>query len=143
VVVTIFFLAQRRAITSRKEDVTKAIINSTVKDCQYFVSRIFDTLSEGQNHVGGKHGPIFDIDSTEWRNSVITNKPDSGSASLTAADQRLPAGSEAQSLNNPKRAKRAGQYQKKDFRKLARRARGSKTGSGDGTGAFARPDEFP
>ncbi len=142
VVVTIFFLAQRRAITSGKEDITKAIINSTVKDCQYFVSRIFDTLSEGQTCVGGKHGPIFDIDASEWRDAVTTNRPESGSASLTRAVPRPPKGSEAQSRNSTDRSKRAGQYQKKDFRKLSRRAHGSKSASSDGTGAFARPDEF-
>jgi hypothetical protein len=72
VVVTIFLLAQRRAITSGKEDITKAIINSTVKDCQYFVSRIFDSLREGQNLSHGKGLPLSDMDSSEWRQSSAT-----------------------------------------------------------------------
>jgi AAA domain len=142
VVVTIFFLAQRRAITSGKEDITKAIINSTVKDCQYFVSRILESLSGGQSCVGGKHEPMFDIDSTEWRISLTTNRPESGTESLTGTVHRSPKSAKAQSRDSTRRSKRAGQYEKKDFRKLSRRTRGSKSASSDRTGAFAKPDEF-
>jgi hypothetical protein len=65
-VVTIFFLAQRRAITSGKEDLSENIIKSVVKDNQYFVNLVLDQLRE---HPKGKRGlrGVPDLDKSAWQ----------------------------------------------------------------------------
>jgi len=45
-VVTIFFLAQRRAITSGVEDLTPKVIRSAVKDNQHFVKHLLTRMQE-------------------------------------------------------------------------------------------------
>lgn len=64
--VTIFFLAQRRAITSRAEDVTSSVIKSAVKDNQYFVEQVFEYLRENQQGRRTSH-TISDLDRHAWQ----------------------------------------------------------------------------
>jgi hypothetical protein len=147
VVVTIFLLAQRRAITSGKEDITKGIINSAVKDCQYFVSRIFDSLREGQDHRAGKGSALSDIDSSEWRQPSTTKRRRGSTnkdiaVSLVGDSKTNP---EAPVKKGSKPAKeKADQYEQSDLRRLSgstasvTEAKGSTTP----TDAFGDPAEF-
>jgi hypothetical protein len=65
-VVTIFFLAQRRAIISGKEDLTKSVIRSAVKDNQSLIDEIFDKIRAGLGN-GRTTKPVADLDSSLWR----------------------------------------------------------------------------
>lgn len=60
-VVTIFFLAQRRAIISQIEDLTKNVIESTVHDNQYFVSQVLAQLKE-EPQGSRDHGSASDLE---------------------------------------------------------------------------------
>lgn len=65
-VVTIFFLAQRRAITSEKEDLTVTIIRSAVKDNQYFVRQVLNQLIEQPKTRRGRRR-ASDLDTSAWQ----------------------------------------------------------------------------
>jgi hypothetical protein len=147
VVVTIFLLAQRRAITSGKEDITKAIVNSTVKDCQYFVSRIFDSLREGQDHSLGKGRALSDMDSSEWRQPSTTGRRHGSSKKDVAAP--LIADSEANAKGPVKKGskaakRKADQYEQSDLRRLFEPTAGGNEAKGSTTAndALGDPDEF-
>lgn len=64
-VVTIFFLAQRRAIVSHKEDLTEKVIKSAVSDNQYFINQVLDQLKENSRAKSGHRG-ASDLDRSEW-----------------------------------------------------------------------------
>lgn len=65
-IVTIFFLAQRRAITSDDEDITKSVIKSVVKDNQHFVDQV---LNQRNGEQQSKRFPrtVSDLDWASWR----------------------------------------------------------------------------
>lgn len=70
-VVTIFFLAQRRAITSGKEDLTVNIIRSVVKDNQYFVNEVLNQLKEQpKTRRGRRRASDLDISAWQWPKSA-------------------------------------------------------------------------
>ncbi|HXD31583.1 MAG TPA: ATP-binding protein [Pyrinomonadaceae bacterium] len=146
VVVTIFLLAQRRAITSGKEDITKAIINSTVRDCQYFVSQIFDSLRDGQDQRLGKRYRLSDIDSSEWRPpSSRKQRHDSSkkNAKPLHVDSEASSESSIKKKRNKSAKKKTDQYEESDLRRLL----DSKVVSGEAqvsvhTDALGVPDEF-
>jgi hypothetical protein len=144
--VTIFLLAQRRAITSGKEDITKAIINSTVKDCQYFVSRIFDSLREGQNLSHRKGLPLSDMDSSEWRQASATSPRDGLSKKNVVAslvgNSRVKAEAPLKNRSKTKK-KKADQYAQFDLRRLIESASVNEPQSSNTlSNALADADEF-
>jgi hypothetical protein len=65
-IVTIFFLAQRRAITSGVEDLTMNVIKSAVKDNQHFVAQV---LNQRDGEQQSKRSPrsVPDLDRASWR----------------------------------------------------------------------------
>jgi len=69
VVVTIFFLAQRRAITSGIENITAAVIKHTVRDNQHYINEMLEKLREGRlAPAGTKQGSrISDLEVDEAR----------------------------------------------------------------------------
>lgn len=62
---TIFFLAQRRAINSRVEDITPDVINSAVKDNQKIIDEMFERWRAGEYHPKGPR-QISDLDRGAW-----------------------------------------------------------------------------
>jgi hypothetical protein len=149
VVVTVFFLAQRRAITSEKEDITKAIINSSVKDCQYFISRIFDTLREGQAGTG-KQRALSDIDSSEWKKpipkSTARSSRSKNQSKLSNETDKIDSNANSKPGAAAKKRKvvkrKVTEYESADFRGLLEQLSGSKGSKAAPVRAFARPDEF-
>lgn len=65
-IVTIFFLAQRRAITSGEEDLTKSVIRSAVKDNQYFVDQVLNQLGAEQPTRLSPRA-VSDLDRSAWK----------------------------------------------------------------------------
>lgn len=65
-VVTIFFLAQRRAIVSSKEDLTDPIVKSVVQDNQYFINQVLNQIKEPPPTKRG-HNPVSDLDKSAWQ----------------------------------------------------------------------------
>jgi hypothetical protein len=65
-IVTIFFLAQRRAIISGEEDLTKSVIKSAVKDNQHFVGQV---LNQRDGEQPRKRSPraVSDLDRASWQ----------------------------------------------------------------------------
>jgi AAA domain len=84
-VVTIFFLAQRRAITSGEEDLTKSVIKSAVKDNQYFVDQVLTQFREQRQ---SKRSPrvVSDLDRSAWQwPKASPGKPESEEPSRKAS----------------------------------------------------------
>jgi hypothetical protein len=80
VVVTIFFLAQRRAITSGLEDITSAVIKHTVKDNQHYINEMLEKLREGRFTPPGakKISRISDLEVEEARPLKVSTPETNG-----------------------------------------------------------------
>lgn len=68
-VVTIFFLAQRRAIVTGLEDLSVKVIQQVVKDNQYLITEYLNRLKEGQNSRKSTYGNS-DLAPREWNPSM-------------------------------------------------------------------------
>lgn len=128
-VVTIFFLAQRRAIVSGKEDLTENVILSAVKDNQNIVNRVFERASENQR-FGRSPRAISDLDNSAWQ-QPDSAKPTRGKGEPSKADSRsdskkppIPKPESGSKLVNGsgkrgKAGKTAQTFEKGDFRALS------------------------
>ncbi|HEX8845769.1 MAG TPA: hypothetical protein VF791_14045 [Pyrinomonadaceae bacterium] len=86
VVVTIFFLAQRRAITSGREDVTSSVIRHAVRDNQHYIKWMLERLREGRwKPIGRKK--ISDLD-VSVAQPLETVKPDSDKSGEAKKDAK-------------------------------------------------------
>jgi hypothetical protein len=88
VVVTIFFLAQRRAITSGVENITSGVIKNAVKDNQHYIDEMLDKLREGRFTPPGakKISRISDLEVEEARPlAALAPDPDGGGKKETSA----------------------------------------------------------
>jgi hypothetical protein len=151
-VVTIFFLAQRRAITGREETLTKSVIKSAVKDNQYFVNQILDQLGEARP---SKRSPraISDLDQSNWQRpkSILVNHEQSDVAQLVPNDStaQLAPVSKNRKPSTPKcenngKKKTKQSFEAGDFRALATQSEQGKTEaqSPHMKNLFGSPDEF-
>ncbi len=149
-VVTIFFLAQRRAITGREETLTKSVLRSAVKDNQYFVDQILRRLGEEQQN---KRSPrtISDIERSAWQwPQTISVNPKKSEPTQEAPDDRSRQAFPA-TKNRETSTRKAGSNDKKskptfkdgDFRALSAKSEQEKpdTQSTD-EDPFGSPDEF-
>jgi hypothetical protein len=151
-VVTIFFLAQRRAIAGGEETLTKSVIKSAVKDNQYFVDQILNQLGEARQSKLSSRA-ISDLDRSDWQRpkSISVNHEQSESAQtvLNDSNAQLPPASKnsksstTKSENNGKK-KTKQSFEPGDFRALAAQSVHEKTNaqSLDENNPFGSPDEF-
>jgi hypothetical protein len=107
-IVTVFFLAQRRAITSHVETLTKSVVKSAVKDNQYFVDLILSQINEAQQ---SKRSPRFtsDLDRSAWKlpepNPINPKQPDKWQKPpFDSLNQELPASKKSESSNRKSRS---------------------------------------
>jgi hypothetical protein len=128
-VVTIFFLAQRRAIVSGKENLTEGVIRSAVKDNQNLVNRVFERV-KGNHHVGRSPRAISDLDHSAWQEHAPaepdqvkggTRKSTSRSDSKKAATPQPVVGAKPPrpSGKRGKGSKSAQAFEEGDFRALS------------------------
>ncbi|HWS85738.1 MAG TPA: hypothetical protein VN282_02005 [Pyrinomonadaceae bacterium] len=81
-IVTIFFLAQRRAITSGVEDLTKSVISSVVEDNQHFVDYALNQRGQEQSSRRSPRA-VSDLDQSSWRRpKTAADKRGKGEAPL-------------------------------------------------------------
>lgn len=135
-VVTIFFLAQRRAITNGVEDLTPKVIKSAVKDNQYLVDKIFEQLKEKQQ-TKPSH-TTSDLDHTAWRRSTGSpeqekSKNDSQAALVDSSRQGLIRNahedktSSTRSDKTSTNTKASRTFEADDFRNIAASMEGQQT----------------
>jgi hypothetical protein len=139
-VVTIFFLAQRRAITSGVENVTSSVITSAVKDNQHFVERAFEYFRGNQQGKGISRS-VSDLDWSSWRQpkSTTTNREnpeiteiESKSGTITAQASTHAPKKDTPSLTKPKRNRKksdaAATFENNDFRIIPTELKKTKSG---------------
>jgi AAA domain len=149
-VVTIFFLAQRRAITSGVEILTKSVIRSAVKDNQYFVDQMLSHLGEEQQ---SKRFPrvISDLDRSAWQwpkstpcnqKNVETAHKDSGNGAHQVMSE--PKGGKPSASKSQENRKKTQSFEADDFRALsAQSEQGNQSDQSVNTDSpFGSPDEF-
>jgi hypothetical protein len=151
-VVTIFFLAQRRAITSGVEELTSRIIKSVVTDNQHFVEQVLKRMHEGRLNYS-KQRVLSDLNSSAWQwpEAALTQQHDnktantsSAEASLQKSEQKSKTGSApADSLKRRSSKRTAQTYEAGDFRTLYTESKeqpsGEQTPSDE---IFGSTDEF-
>lgn len=153
-IVTIYFLAQRRAITSGIEDLTNSVIKSAVKDNQHFVDQV---LNQRGREQPSKRSPraVSDLDQSSWRQPKSASDSQlKGEASPEYGQggpkQRTPRSSETESTAfkpaKKRKVKETSQtFESDDFRaSLSARSEGADS---DGQplnhdGPFGSTDEF-
>jgi hypothetical protein len=151
-VVTIFFLAQRRAITGREETLTKSVIKSAVKDNQYFVDQILNQLGEERQSKGSPRA-VSDLDQANWQRpkSISVNHEKSEPVQIFPNDStaQLPPVSKNSKPPTPKsenscKKKTKQSFEAGDFRALTTQSEQEKTDaqSLDMNNPFGSPDEF-
>jgi AAA domain len=149
-VVTIFFLAQRRAIVSIKETLTKSIINSAVRDNQHFVNQILSQLStEPQNKRSPRAISDLDRSAWQWPKSTSENPKKSEAPQMVSDDnstQAPPAPKNCESStrkakSNVKKSKQT--FEDDDFRSLPAKFEQEKLNpQSSDKNPFGSPDEF-
>jgi hypothetical protein len=153
-VVTIFFLAQRRAIISGKEDLTEGVIKSAVRDNLFLVGRMLDELKVGplrsQNKKGSRRG-ASDLNRSHWERrrqsthraqTVAATKPPDPiidqEAKNTMREQSAPSPSERKRRDSGRNTKTHGAG---DLRGLTLEKKGRPSNSANPE-IMAAPDEF-
>ncbi|MDT7540969.1 MAG: hypothetical protein QOE33_873 [Acidobacteriota bacterium] len=140
-VVTIFFLAQRRAITSGVEDLTPKVIRSAVKDNQHFVKHLLMRMQETPQGASSPRA-ISDLDLSAWLKAVPLkqknrNAPISPPADAFPTEMKKEAVSDKSSpqriASKRKGGKAAQTFDKDDFRAITDDKANDSLGS---------PDEF-
>jgi len=133
-VVTIFFLAQRRAITSKAENVTSSIIKSAIKDNQYFVDQIFEHLRGTQQNKSSPH-TVSDLDQSAWQYpKPITieqkdiNKINSQPEHAVEHTVQKNSPSPTRPTKGRKTSKPNAQFERDDFRSISAEIKKTKSG---------------
>jgi len=149
-VVTIFFLAQRRAITGLEETLTKSVIRSAVKDNQYFVDQILSQLGEEQQNNRSPRG-ISDIDRSAWqwpkpvsvnpkKSEPAHKAPDDGAVQVHPAPKNRES-STRKTTSNGKKSKQT--FEDGDFRALSTKSEQERPhAQSSDEDPFGSPEEF-
>jgi hypothetical protein len=151
-VVTNFFLAQRRAITSGEEDLTTSIVKSAIKDNQYFVDQVFNQPVEIKP---GRRSPRFvsDLDRSiqhqlgSGRGKQLGKKRaqagNENSSDLTKSSGPTEDASSTRASKNRKASKGAQAFEDGDFRALSVQSKEDSSGQlSVASNVFGSTDEF-
>jgi hypothetical protein len=153
-VVTIFFLAQRRAIVSGKENLTEGVVRSAVKDNQHLVNRVFE-LAKGNQQFRRSPRAVSDLDHSAWQEapSAKPAREKDGTEKVAARSdsEKAPTPKPDTDIKQPSQSSKRGKadksteaFEEGDFRVLSAQSgeSTSKEGTQQASNFFGSTDEF-